>query len=136
MPAQTTTARTVYYSENDEAPILEARLDDGTTTDGVPNYIDLSGSTVRIRIAHARWSYYYSPAGTIIDGVTEGLCVIDPDQVTNKGKLTWTPGAGELSPAGTYHYVFLVTFPGGERQTFPPNTYLPMVIRANVGGTI
>lgn len=138
MPVQTAEAEVVYYNENDRLPILEAFLDDGTLdANGDPNYIDLSSATaVRIRIAYARYSHYYSPAGTIVDGITEGLCTIDPDQVTNRGRITWAPGAGDLSPAGNFQYVFRIDWGGGSIQTVPPDTYLPMVIRSNVGGTI
>jgi hypothetical protein len=137
MPAQTAAARVAYYGENDVFPELEAFLDDGTTVldaEGVeiPNYIDLSGATsVVIRISHSRWSHYYSP-GEIL--VAAGPCTIDPDQVNNKGRVTWKPGAGELSPAGDYDYQFRIEWTAGEYQTIPVDTYLPMIVRAIVGG--
>jgi hypothetical protein len=126
MPAQQTAGKTVYYSENDTAPDLAVILEDG---DG--EAVDLTGATVVINIAYQRWSYYYSPYAKI---VTASACVVDPDQVLNKGRITWTPGTGELSPAGQYAYTFLVTWFDGTKQTFPPNTYLPMIIKSNVGG--
>ena len=126
MPAQQMASSPVYYSENDTAPNLVSTL-----KDGAGERIDLTGCTVTISIAYSRYSYYYSPTRRIVD---ESPCVIDPDQVNNKGVVHWTPGAGELSPPGEFQYIFRVTYPDGGVQTIPPNTYLPMFIRTPVGG--
>lgn len=126
MPAQTTGSSVVYYSEGDTAPDLPAVL-----TDGAGEPIDLTGATVTISIAYARYSYYYAPTLRIVD---EGPCVVDLDQVNNKGLVRWTPQAGDLSPPGSFLYYFQVTYPSGGVQTIPPNTYLPMIIRTPVGG--
>jgi len=128
MPAQTTAnAKATYYSELNTAPPLEVCLKDG---DGQP--VDLTGATVVINIAYARYSHYYSPFRRIVNN---GPCVVDPDQVLKTGFVKWTPQEGDLSPAGSFHYTFDVTFLDSSIQTFPPNTYLPMVIRTTVGGT-
>jgi hypothetical protein len=128
MPAQQQAARTVYYGVLDEAPDLEAILED---EDGP---MDLTGATVTINIAYASHSYYYNPWKRI---VTNGACVVDPDQVTNKGKVTWTPQPGDLTPAGQFGYTFRIVWGGSNRpQTVPPNTYYPLTIKTQVGGEL
>ena len=126
MPAQTAGSSVIYYSALDTAPDLPAIL-----TDGAGEPIDLTGATVTISIAYSRYSYFYSPTKRIVD---ESPCVIDPDQVLNKGLVRWTPSEGELQPPGEYQYFFQITYPSGGRQTIPANTYLPMIIRTPVGG--
>lgn len=126
MPAQTAGSSVVYYSEGDTAPDLPAIL-----TDGAGEPIDLTDAGVTISIAYGRYSYYYSPTKRIVN---ESLCVVDPDQVNNKGLVRWTPGAGDLSPPGSMQYYFQIIYPSGGRQTIPANTYLPMIIRTPVGG--
>lgn len=125
MPAQQTAGKTLYYSELDTAPDLSVILEDG---DG--NAVLLTGATVVINIAYARWSFYYSPSEKI---VTNSACVVDPDQVLNKGRISWTPPVGALTPPGSFAYTFIVTWFNSTVQTFPPNTYLPLVIRTPVG---
>ena len=126
MPAQTTTRKVAYYSENDTGPPLRQRL-----TDGAGNVLTLTGATVTITIAHARFDYYFSPTTDI---VTESPVTVE-DQVANPGWVNWPPVAGALSPPGSYLYTFKITYPGGTEQTVPPNTYLPMIIRTPVGGS-
>ncbi len=125
MPAQTQVAKTVYYVALDTAPDLQVCISDGSGA------IDLTGATVTIDIAYSRWNYYYSPTRKIVDG---SACVVDPDQVTNKGWVSWTPGATDLQPPGEFLYRFNVTYPGGGEATYPPNTYNPMSIGTPVGG--
>ncbi len=134
MPAQTTGADTVYYVEFDTAPPLRACLKDGQ---GDP--IDLTGSEVTISIAFAmpRGSYYTSPRDQI---VKRGAVVVDPDQVNNKGFVTWTPEPqdssleGILSPPGEFLYTFEVIYQDGGKQTLPANTYQTLIIKTPVGG--
>lgn len=132
MPAQTTSASTVYYVEFDTAPPLRACLKDG---EGDP--IDLTGASVTISVAFTmpRGTYYTSPRDQI---VKRSPCVVDPDQVANKGFVSWTPGAqGEddtLSPPGEFLYTFEVTYQDGGKQTLPANTYMTLIIKTPVGG--
>ena len=134
MPAQTTSAETVYYVEFDTAPDLVACL-----KDKFKKPIDLSGATVSISVAFAmpRNTYYTSPRDQI---VSRSACVVDPDQTEDgmRGFISWTPGAqGEddtLSPPGEFLYTFEVIFPDGSKQTIPANTYETMIIRTPVGG--
>lgn len=133
MPTQTTTAESTYYAELDTAPPLLACLRDKF---GSP--IDLTGADVDINIAYARWSHYYSPFRRIID---QQPCVVDPDQTEdgNRGIVRFFPGTEEgvnaMTPAGSFHMTFEVTYPDDTLQTIPPDTYLPLIIRSTVGGT-
>ena len=134
MPAQTSSAGTVYYVEFDTAPPLRACLKDG---DGDP--IDLTGAGVTISVAFSmpRGTYYTSPRKQII---IRSEVDVDPDQVNNKGFVSWTPepqGSSEegiLSPPGEFLYTFEVTYQDGGVQTIPANTYQTMIIRTPVGG--
>ena len=134
MPAQTNSAGTVYYVEFDTAPKLRACLKDGQG-----DAIDLTGSTVTITVAFAmpRGTYYTSPRRQII---IRSEVVVDPDQVENKGFVSWTPEPqdsekeGILTPPGEFLYTFEVNYPDGGRQTIPANTYQTMIIKSPVGG--
>ena len=134
MPAQTTSAETVYYVEFDTAPDLVVCL-----KDKFENPIDLSGAAVTISVAFAmpRGTYYTSPRDQI---VKRSDCVVDPDQTEegNRGFISWTPGAQNeddaLTPPGEFLYTFEVTFPNGGKQTIPADTYQTMIIRTPVGG--
>ena len=134
MPAQTTGADTVYYVEFDTAPPLRACLKDGQ---GDP--IDLTGSTVTITVAFAmpRGTYYTSPRDQII---VRSEVDVDPDQINNKGFVSWTPEPqdsteeGILSPPGEFLYTFEVTYQDGGVQTIPANTYQTLIIKTPVGG--
>ena len=134
MPAQTTGADTVYYVEFDTAPPLRACLKDGQ---GDP--IDLTGADVTITVAFAmpRGTYYTSPRDQII---VRSEVDVDPDQVNNKGFVSWTPEPqdsteeGVLTPPGEFLYTFEVTYQDGGKQTIPANTYQTMIIKTPVGG--
>ncbi len=133
MPAQTTAAEASYYSEFDTAPPLLVCLKDKF---GEP--IDLTGAEVDLNVAYARWSHYYSPFRRIID---QQPCVVDPDQTEGgkRGVVRYFPGTVQgtdaMSPAGSFHMTFEVTYPDDTVQTIPPDTYLPLIIRSTVGGT-
>ena len=134
MPAQTSGADTVYYVEFDTAPPLRACLKDGQ---GDP--IDLTGSTVTITVAFAmpRGTYYTSPRDQII---VRSEVDVDPDQINNKGFVSWTPEPqdsteeGILSPPGEFLYTFEVIYQDGSKQTIPANTYQTLIIKTPVGG--
>jgi len=126
MPAQVHASTVAYYTVGDTAPNLERQMLDGN---GDP--IDLTGCTVTITIAHARYDYYYSPSTRIVD---RGSCLVDPDQTNNTGWVSWTPPTDILDPAGNYYFNFEITYADSTRQTIPPNTYLLMVIKPRPGG--
>jgi hypothetical protein len=82
-------------------------------------------------MSYQSYSYFYSPYARI---VTDGPCVVDPDQATNTGYVRWTPLPGDLEPAGSFLYRVKVVYPGGGVAHYPANTYLPLVITPRVGG--
>ena len=131
-PAQTSAAGTVYYVEFDTAPPLRACLKDGND-----DPIDLSGAAVTITVAFTmpRGTYYTSPRDQI---VVRSPVTVDPDQVNNKGFVSWTPGAqgtdDALTPPGDFLYNFEVTYQDGTKQTIPPISYQTMHIQTPVGG--
>jgi len=126
MPAQTAATNGAYYTQGDTWPPITAVLTDNTGAT-----VDLTGATVTIRVAYARWSYYYSPTQLI---VTDASCVVHPDQTNYQGQVQWTPSAGDTDIAGDFKYTFEVTFPGGGVQTFPQNTQLPLHIETKLPG--
>lgn len=126
MPAQAPASQVAYYKVGDTAPTLSRQL-----LDGADQPIDLTGATVTITIAHASHDYYYSPQARIVD---RDVCVEDADQVTNRGWVHWSPGAGMLEPAGSFLFSYEVTYPDGTRETIPQNTELPLIIRTRTGG--
>jgi hypothetical protein len=127
MPTQTSTTTVPEYAMFDTAPPLPVQLCDG---DGDP--IDLTGATVVINITPTAASYGPSDPNRMVDG---GACVIDPDQVTYKGWLTWTPLSDDLSRWGSFAYNFEVTYSTGKRQTIAPNGANPLIVRYPIGGT-
>jgi len=126
MPGQTLAASVPEWGVGDTAPPLRVCLKDGN---GDP--IDLTGCTVVINIAYASYSYYYSPMQRIVDG---GPCVVDPDQVNNKGYVDWFPLADDLSIAGTFRYNFTIVYPNLKVQTISPASVNTLVVRAPAGG--
>ncbi len=127
MPTQTIGADTPEWAVGDTAPPLRVLLKDGA---GEP--LDgLDGATVVVNVAHSSYDYYYAPQNRIIDG---SACVVDPDQVGNKGYITWTPSSDDLFLAGTFRFTFEVTFGDGSRQTIAPNATNTLIVRAPVGG--
>jgi hypothetical protein len=132
MPSQTSAAPTVYYVEFDTAPPLRACLKDGENQP-----IDLTGATVTITVAFTmpRQDYYTSPRDQI---VVRSPVTVDPDQVANKGYVSWTPGAqgddDALTPPGDFLYNFEVIYQDGTKQTIPPISYQTMHIQTPVGG--
>ena len=128
MPAQTTNQQVPIYGWGDTAPPLYGTLQDG---DGNP--IDLTGATVTITIAYQTLgtSFYYSPSQILIDGAS---ATVDPDQVTNTGLVYWAPQAGDLEIAGNFRYRWTVTYADSSVQSFPSNTYLPLIVTSPTGG--
>ena len=132
MPSQTAKSGTVFFVEFDNAPALTETL---KNLDG--EAIDLTDATVTISVAFSmpRGTYYTSPRDQI---VKRSPCVVDPDQVANKGVVHWTPGAkgddDALTPPGEFLYTFEVTYLDSTKQTVPQNTYFTLIIKTPVGG--
>ena len=134
MPTQARTDTQVYqYIEFSTGPPLEDYLRHPQTGE----LLDLTGATVSISIAWSmpHGSYYTSPRDRIVD---ESPAVVDPDQTTNPGHVSWNPGTeigvDALTPPGTFLYQWYVTMTDATLWIIPGNTYQPLTIRARVGG--
>ena len=132
MPAQNpgATSQTAHYVEGDTAPPLRRQLLNG---DGSPMELVLAtGVTISIAWGIYHGSYYVSPRDRI---VSESPCIIETVAMAGEdGWVRWSPGLGDLSPPGVFHYTFEVTWQDGTTQTVAPNTYEPMKIASRVGG--
>lgn len=122
MPAQTSSPQIAFYGEGDTEPDLERVIYDENDEP-----LDLTGKTVTIIIAHQSYSHYYSPGTRIVD---RAACTPDPDQSTNPGRVTWTPGAGDLYPAGDYEFSYRV-----DGRTVPPISSNKLHVQAQLGGS-
>jgi hypothetical protein len=127
MPAQTTALGLVEYALFDTAPSLRAQLTDG---DGDP--IDLTQSDVVINISPTQGTYGTSDPTRLVDGAA---CVVDADQVNNKGYVDWNPAPDALDRFGSYSYNFEVTYADNRRQTISPKAENVLIVRFPVGGT-
>ena len=127
MPAQTTSLGLVEYAMFDTAPPLRAQLVDG---DG--EEIDLSTATVIINVSPTNSTYGTSDPTRLVDGAA---CVVDPDQVNNKGFVSWTPSPTALDRFGSYSYNFEVTYADDTRQTVSPKAENVLIVRFPLGGT-
>jgi hypothetical protein len=127
MPTQTSTTTVPEYAMFDTAPPLPVQLCDGA---GVP--INLTGATVVINITPTAASIGDQDPTRLVSG---GACVIDPDQGTYTGWVTWSPLTDDLSRWGSYVYNFEVTYADDTRQTIAPNVANSLIIRYPAGGT-
>ena len=128
MPSQLSGPTTPEWTVGDTAPPLVSCL-----TDGNGDPIDLTGATVTILIAWGSWSYYYAPQRRLVDG---GPCVVDPDQTEegNRGYVSWSPLATDLTFAGDFRFVYNVVHANATRQSISPNAQNTMIVRPPVGG--
>jgi len=128
MPSQTTSLGLVEYAMFDTAPPLRAQLVDG---DGEP--LDgLDGATVVINISPTNSGYGTSDPNRL---VSLSPCVVDADQVNNKGYVDWNPSPESLNRFGSFSYNFEVTFADNTRQTISPKAENVLIVRFPVGGT-
>ena len=102
----------------DRLPILTAVL-----TDDAGALIDLTGSTVLF----VMWK-----SGTFTSPKVSAAATPDPDQVTNKGKLTYAWAAADTDTGDSYLAHFVITFASGKKETCPNDPGAKLKIR--VGG--
>jgi len=96
-----------FFKKGDTAPAIVAILLDGL---GAP--VSLVGATVKFHMQ--------AQDGTVKVNAT---ATIDPDQLTNKGKVSYTWGASDLDTVGVYLSEWEVTFLNGTKETFPNKDY-------------
>lgn len=107
-----------YLKKNDTGPALVATL-----ADSEGNAVSLSGATARF---HMR----VRGAAAL---TTDAAATVDPDQVTNKGKVTYSWAAADTDVAGEFEGEFQVTFGGGVIETFPNRKNLAILITDELG---
>ena len=90
--------------QNDLLPVLTATLKDAL---GVA--VDLTGATAVFRMGLVG-------AATL---KVNTAATVDPDQVANKGKITYNWTGTDTDTVGIYEGEFTVTLSGGKQQTFP-----------------
>ncbi len=142
MPTQTQrTPIQPFFIEGDTAPPIKQQLleDDGTP-------VDLTGSTVTISIAFSfpRGSYYTSPRDQI---VTRAPCVVVGDPT--EGNIEYHPRSegdpddafppnllykDDMAPPGEFLYFYQITQADSRTRHVPRSYYLPLKIKAPVGG--
>lgn len=127
MPAQTpTNTGTAYYAQGNRYPPLVRQLLDGA---GDPIVLT-TATSVTIKVAHASYDPYFSRKPVIVEA---GACTITNATL---GIVQWVPAAGDTDIVGAFHYVFTITWSGGETQTVPPNTYQTIYVKAPPGGPV
>jgi len=126
MPTQFSTTTVPEYAMFDTAPALPVTL-----VDGAGDAIDLTGSTVVINVTPTSNDYGDQDPNRLVNG---GACVVDPDQVNNKGEVTWAPLSTDFSRWGSFAYNFEVTYPDGKRQTISPKGENVLIVRYPIGG--
>ncbi len=102
----------------DLLPVFTATLKDANG-----NPVDLTGTTVKfiMRFVGATTAKVNAAAA------------VDPDQVNNKGKVTYAWTGTDTNTGGIVEAECPVTFPGGKTETFPSDRYLVGRITADLG---
>lgn len=84
--------------------------------------LDLTGITVRFKMRGA----------TLVNTKVDSPAIVDPDQTTNKGKVTYEWVDADVDTPGNFVGEFKL-FSGGKPLTFPNgNTYIQIEIGAGV----
>lgn len=65
--------------------------------------------------------------------LVSGIMTIDPDQVVNRGKVSYDWIAGDTDTPDTYQVEFEITWPNAEPQTVPNEGYRTIVIEPDLG---
>lgn len=106
---------------SDTLPVLSITCEDDTGA-----AVDLTGCAAQFHMLAA----FGQPAGVL---KVNAAAVIDPDQVTNKGKVSYNWVAADTNTAGTYFGEFQITFPGGGIETWPDDANLNILIFPALG---
>jgi hypothetical protein len=107
---------TYYVKQGDTAPVATATL-----LDPLGAAVSLSGATVVFHMTDQARAV-----------VVNAAAVVDPDQVLNKGKVTYQWITANTLTAGVFLAEWQVTFAGGTIQTFPNLGYDTVQIDAQL----
>lgn len=103
-----------YIKQGDRRPTYEQTLAVGGVT------VDLTGLTITLKVTDS--------AGVQRDFTG----VADPDQVTNKGKMSYEWAEGDMDVAGRFKAVVHVVFADTTDQTFPTRGYDRIIVLGNM----
>jgi len=102
----------------DLLPVITATLKDANGA-----AVDLTGTAVKLLMKKV--------GGT--SAKVNATATVDPDQVTNKGKVSYAWVGTDTDTGGVYEAEWEVTFAGGKKQTFPNPEYLVVRITGDLG---
>lgn len=112
-----------HIKQHDLLPQLQATLQSKDPTTGVLSAVDLSTATV----IHF---YMYD----VISGLkVSANAVPNADQTNYKGQVTYTWQGTDTDTTGKYQAEFEVVWASGKRETFPNDSYISVVILADLG---
>ena len=106
---------TFYTKKGNTAIAIAVTLSDANGA------VSLANATVRFRMRS--WDGISSPAGGTAK--VDAAATPDPDQVTNRGKVTYTWQAADVDTPGLYACEWEVTFSDGAKVTFPRDDESP-----------
>jgi hypothetical protein len=107
---------TYYVKQGDTAPVAAATL------------LDPSGAAVSLSGAAVVFHMVDQARAVVVNAAA----IIDPDQVGNKGKVTYQWILADTDTAGIFLAEWQVTFAGGAVQTFPNLGYDTVQIDAQL----
>lgn len=90
-----------------------------TVLSGADGPLSLTGTTVRIQIDRP---------GSVVNAVA----VVDPDQVLNRGRVSYQPIAGDVATPGVWSLRWEITYPGGSTLTVPSGAPDVLVIERQI----
>jgi hypothetical protein len=97
----------INYSRGDSYP-LSIRIKDKASKE----YIDITGYTFLLTVDPSK-----SPEDST-GNIFQVIGVVDPDQVTNKGKVSFTPTQTDTDNVGKYYYDIQFIDGVGNKRTF------------------
>lgn len=112
-------ATTKTYKRNDTGPPITIACLDGNTPQ------DLTGAT------SAKFLMGKIDANGVSTITTQGAMTFAADRTT--GQVTYDWGATDLNTTGEYKAEVEITWANGDKQTFPSEGYLTIIVVADVG---
>lgn len=106
------------YKQGDTYPDISDTIED----DSGP--YDLTGASVRFIMSYTDGTAKVNSAATIA-----------ADQVTNRGRVSYTPGVNDMDTVGIFNWEWQVTLGNGRVQTIPNGAgrYYQLMVTADLG---